>query len=71
MTEYDARMVAADIVRLLHSTWQGMPNERTDKALTSYRQNHCAEGISEAINIIADSYGLDISDRSFPQVKPD
>lgn len=62
MTDYDAKMVAADIVMLLREHLRALPNELTNKALTSYRQNHCGEGLREAIMVIADTYGLDISD---------
>lgn len=65
MTEYDAKMVAADIVTLLRSHWRS-----TENAVTSYRQNACGEGIKEAIDVIADTYSLDISDPNTVQVKP-
>lgn len=69
MDEYDAKMVAADIVLLLRQHWLALPNGLTDKALTSYRQNACGEGIREAINVIADVYGLDISNPDAVEIK--
>lgn len=70
MTEYDAKAVAVDVIILLRSHWQSMPNNRTDSALTSYRRNECGPGLVEAIKVIADTYGIDAWDGSgVPQIK--
>lgn len=70
MTEYDAKAVSVDIIMLLRSHWLSLPNEKTDQAVTSFQQNHLGPGLSEAIKVIADSYGIDITDPEAPQVKP-
>jgi hypothetical protein len=58
----DARLVAAQIVNLLRDHWRNTPNDKTDSALTSYRQNQIGNGMLEAIKVIAKEYNLDISD---------
>ena len=58
----DARLVAAQIVNLLREHWRSTPNDRADKAVTSYRQNQIGNGMIEAIKVIAEAYDLDVSD---------
>jgi hypothetical protein len=70
MTEYDAKMVAADIVTLLREHLRYLSNEKTEKAGTSFRQNACGEWLSEAISVIAYTYDLDITDPHTVKVKP-
>ena len=71
MTEHDAKAVAVDVIVLLRSHWQRLPNDRTDSVLTSYKRNECGPGLAEAIRVIADRYGIDAWDGSgVPQIKP-
>ena len=39
MTEHDAKAVAVDVIVLLRSHWQRLPNDRTESVLTSYKRN--------------------------------
>lgn len=72
MTEYDAKAVAVDVIVLLRSHWRSMLNDRTDSILTSHRRNECGPGISEAIKVIAETYGIDVGrDGDIPQIRPD
>ncbi len=70
MTEYDAKAVAVDVIVLLRSHWQSLPNNRTDSVLTSYRRNECGPGLVEAINVIADTYGIDAwAENGVPKIR--
>jgi hypothetical protein len=56
----EARDDGARIIQLLRDHLANTPNDRTDKAVTSYRYNRIANGILEAIEVVAKEYKLDI-----------
>ena len=58
MNRDEERLVAARIIDLLRAHLESTPNDRTDKAVTSYRYNQICNGMLEAIGVIVKEYGL-------------
>ena len=56
----EAQDDGARLIGLLREHLASTPNDRTDKAVTSYRYNRIANGILEAIEVVAKEYKLDI-----------